>query len=279
MISVIAYIQSKTNLSKQEAWWILEHITKQNKEQLLLLDKTHLTEAQNNTIENWINKLTHESIPLSYLLETVPFGNLTIKVTPPILIPRPETEEWVSNVIQTLHPFKKEIKTILDIGTGSGCIALSLAKAFDTAHVTAIDINPQALKLAKQNAKYNELKNISFIESNLFDNIKDQTFDLIVSNPPYIDPAHKDNMSPTVTKWEDHQALFTDNKGLNIIKQILEQAKNNLNISNNLPFQLVLEFDHGQENIIAEYAAQHNWHCKIYKDLFGKNRTAYCKNI
>ena len=277
MISVIAYIQSKTNLCRQEAWWMLEHITKQSKEQLLLLNNDQLTKDQKESIKDCINKLTQKSVPLSYLLEAVPFGSLTIKVTPPILIPRPETEEWVNDVIQTLQPFKKEIKRILDIGTGSGCIGLSLAKAFDTAHVTAVDINTQALELAQQNAESNGIKNITFTKSNLFENINNQKFDLIVSNPPYIDPACKNNMSSTVTKWEDHQALFADNQGLTIIKQILEQAKNNLNPSTTLPCQLVLEFDHGQEDMITKYAAKHNWLCNVHQDLFGKNRTAYCK--
>ncbi len=277
MKNIISHIQANTNLSEQEAWWMLQHITKQSKEQLILQSSDQLSLTEKSIINEWINKLNQEATPLAYLIGFVPFLNLTVQVEPPILIPRPETEEWVAHIIQTLQPYKQNIKTILDIGTGSGCIGIALAKEFKDSHVIATDINPQALKLAQQNAINHGITNISFIQSNLFENLQNKTFDLIVSNPPYIDPIHTDTIIPQVKKWEDHKALFAQNKGLSIIEQLLEQSSNFFTKNNNLPFNLVFEFDHGQQDIIKNKATVHAYNCSIQKDLFQKYRVALCK--
>ncbi|MCX5924252.1 MAG: peptide chain release factor N(5)-glutamine methyltransferase [Candidatus Dependentiae bacterium] len=276
MKPIIKEIISKTNLSSQEAWWLLEHVTGKSKEELLFLHT--LTPQQQIILQECILKLTVDHMPLAYLLGFVPFLDLTIDVAPPILIPRPETEEWVHNVIQALKPHEKEIKNILDIGTGSGCIALALAYGFPQAHVTALDINPEALRLAKSNAEKNNISNFTFLQSDLFSAlINNQTFDLIVSNPPYINPDMAQTLSPQVKNWEDPQALFAPDQGLEIIEKILKNSALFLNPSTSLPCQLAIEIDQYHKDAALTLAESAGWDATAQKDCFGNWRTIWCK--
>lgn len=274
MKKYIDLIVQAASISESEAWWLLQHITNKNKAELLLGHK--LTTQEQHALNDAIKLLTHKYKPLSYILGFVPFLNLKIQVQPPILIPRHETEEWVEKIINAYGSKKNEIKTILDIGTGSGCIALALASHFPNAHVTAIDINPQALTLAAQNAQLNNIENISFLQSNLFESInKNQHFDLIVSNPPYIDSEKLNSLPKQVAQWEDHHALFTADHGLEIIKQILTIAPQFLT-KNDLSHQLIIEIDQDQKDLIIDFASKINWLIQPQKDSFGNWRTLWC---
>ena len=155
-----------------------------------------------------------------------------------------------------------------------------LACKFTKAKVTATDINLQALKLAKENATLNNIKNIEFIQSDLFEFItQNQKFDLIVSNPPYIDLACKDTMMPQVIKWEDRKALFCKQQGLYLINKIFTNAKTFINYNKQMPYQLVIEHDNGQEEKIKEISKQNDFSCTEKKDSFGNIRTSWCKLI
>lgn len=277
MITIVKLIQKKTFLSDQESWWMLEHITQKKKALLLHSSASSLSKQELLIINSWIKKLTQESIPLSYLLGSIPFLNLTINVKPPILIPRTETEEWVADLIQILQPHEQSIKTILEIGTGSGCIALALAKSFPNAMITATDINHQALNLAQDNATLNKVNNIKFINSDIFENINDLKFDIIVSNPPYIDPIHKKTILPQVLKWEDEKALFANKKGLDLIYKIMQNSRTHLHFQPILPYQIILEHDHDQHERINAFAKKQNLDCINKKDSFGKIRTSWLK--
>ncbi len=269
-------IQNQTNLSSQESWWLLEHITQKSQAELLLT--TNLNSSEIINLEHAIDQLKNQSKPLAYIIGFVPFLNLKIQVEPPILIPRPETEQWVAKIIADFASYQDEIKNICDLGTGSGCIALALAKNFPNAHVTAIDINAQALKLAQKNAELNNIKNISFIHSDLFEQISNnQKFDLIVSNPPYIDPKHLPTMMKQVIKWEDHGALFAPNHGLHIITQILQKSTQFLQKNSALPAQLILEIDHDQHAQVINLAQHFGWRAQAIQDSFGKLRTIWCQ--
>lgn len=280
MKSVLAHIIAQTNLNEQEAWWMLQHITNKTKAKLLFSEKESLSSAELEKINDWIAQLSEKSIPLTYLLGSIPFLDLTIKTKPPILIPRIETEEWVATLIKELQPHKEWIKSILEIGTGSGCIALALAKNFINSAVVATDINEQALQLAAENAKTNNITNVTFMQSDLFKNIpEDQTFDLIISNPPYIDPIHHETMAQQVIKWEDKGALFAEEGGLKLIKQIIHEAPKHLTNRPQLPYQLIIEHDSGQEREIALIAQKNSFACSSRKDLFNNVRTSWCKII
>lgn len=277
MKSIIKLIQEKTLLQEQEAWWMLEHITKKTRAALLHARSSSLSKQELCTIDDWIKKLSCQSMPLSYLIGSVPFLDLTINVVPPILIPRPETEEWVADLVEKMHAFKQNITSILEIGTGSGCIGLTLAKAFPAATVTAIDINPQALKLAQENATLNKINNVHFIQSDLFNNLNNLKFDLIVSNPPYIDPIHKKTIMPQVLEWEDEKALFANQEGLDLIYKIILSSKKHLHYQPDLPYQIILEHDHDQQEKIKFFAQKNGFICHNKKDLFGNFRTSWCK--
>ena len=289
MKTIIQKILASTSLNEQEAWWMLQHIIGKTRATLLHEHASNLSEEQLQTIDLWIQKLSTEFMPLSYLLGSVPFLDLMIKVQAPILIPRPETEEWVAILIQELQPHASKITTILEIGTGSGCIALALGQAFTHAAIIAVDINPAALKLAQENADLNKITNVTFIKSDLFSfssssdvirgSIHPQslTFDLIVSNPPYISTIHKKTMMPQVLQWEDEHALFAQDNGLHLIKEIIKQAPQHLRNNPSMPYQLVLEHDNGQQDTIKKIAQENGFDCTSKKDLFQNYRTSWCK--
>ena len=276
MNSFIKTITAQTSLSTQEAWWLLEHVTGKKKE--TLITQGSLSEQEQLSLQSLILKMKDEHMPLAYILGFVPFLDLKIHVKPPILIPRQETEQWIQELIEALKNEPAQNFSILDIGTGSGCIALALAKQFPLAHITAIDINRSALELARHNSKTNGISNITFIQSDLFASIHSGSrFDLIVSNPPYIDPSMIHSLSKEVKDWEDHAALFADNQGMAIIDKILQQADDFLKPCLNMPFQLVLEIDQYHKDGALSCAQNYDWSATACKDSFGNWRTLWCK--
>jgi release factor glutamine methyltransferase len=272
---LINRITTNTTLSNQEAWWLLEHITAQSREKLLTTNEVLKTQIEQ--LDQILMQIYKDKKPLAYILGFVPFLGLKIKVVPPVLIPRPETEEWIEKAVAMLQPMQNQPLKILDIGTGSGCIALALAHHLPSAQITAIDINPQAIALARENAKINNISNVNFLLSDLFKNIdKDQDFDLIVSNPPYIDSKFLPQLEPQVSGWEDHGALFADNKGLQMITQILKDSALFLTKNKKLPTQLIIEIDFNQKDAVLKIAQDLGWNCHAVQDAFGQWRTVWC---
>ena len=137
-------------LADQYAWWTLEEILEKTKTTLLVEKEIFISDEQKKQIESWIHKLTKENMPIQYLIGYVEFLDLKLFVKSPTLICRPETEELCDFLIAHLKKLANKNITILDIGTGSGCIALSLAKHIPTATIWAVDISKQALELAKK---------------------------------------------------------------------------------------------------------------------------------
>jgi len=207
------------------AWWFLEGITKKTRTQLITETSLSLTDIQLQQLQQWVHAHTVEQYPIQYLLGSVPFGPLEVLVEPPTLIPRPETEEWCFNLINALTPLAHTPLRILDMCTGSGCIALLLAKTFPHSTIYGADISDTALALAEKNATHNNIPNVRFFKSNLFEALnQDAPFDLIVSNPPYINPDVWHELSPMVSRWEDRGALVAANQGLEIIQSLVRKA-------------------------------------------------------
>lgn len=239
------------------AWWLLEGITKKKRSQLLLESSLTLSEAQEKQLKQWVHAHTIEQYPLQYLLGSVPFGPLEILVEAPTLIPRPETEEWCARLITALEPISKTPLRILDLCTGSGCIALWLAHALPQAQVYGIDIAHEALKLATRNAAHNNITNVRFLESDLFAALtQEDPFDLIVANPPYINPDVWHELSPMVSRWEDRTALVASQQGLEVIKNLLRYAPRHLTKQSSLTShgvpRLLVEIGYDQGEIVRK---------------------------
>jgi release factor glutamine methyltransferase len=180
-----------------------------------------------------------KEIPIQYLLGKTSFYGLDFEVNSYVLIPRPETEELVEWIIQSTSKLEKKDLKILDIGTGSGCIAISLAKNLPNASVFAIDVSENALATAQKNAITNKV-NITFITQNILEteDLKQQ-FDIIVSNPPYVRHLEKTEIKKNVLDNEPHLALFVeDNDALIFYKKIAELAQKNLSQNGKLFFEI-----------------------------------------
>ena len=222
-----------------------------SKVQLLLQPELVFTTLETETFFDTLEHLKQQK-PIQYILGETEFYGLRFMVNPHVLIPRPETEELVDYIVNSMNAevFKAsdskktcELK-ILDIGTGSGCIAISLAKHLPKAKVYAIDISEEALEVAKVNAKHNNV-DVQFIKADILNTpkwntfFKFQKFDVIVSNPPYVRVSEKATMKPNVLDNEPHLALFVDDEHpLQFYKAIINFAVNNLDHYGYLYFEI-----------------------------------------
>ncbi len=273
-------------LCTQYAWWALEAITEQSKTDLLMKREITLTQEQCDTLNSWIKSQVEHHIPLQYLLGSVPFIDCDILVEPPVLIPRPETEEWCLDLIKNLEQISHQDFRILDLCTGSGCIAIALAKTFPQAQIYASDISDAALVLAQKNAERNKVS-INFISSDLFASIpSDLTFDIIIANPPYIAENEWHQLDPSVKTWEDTTALVAPDNGVGMVKQIITDSvpfldRNSEIISYGIP-QLIIEIGHTQGEIVKKAFQKAGYkNVEIKKDESGKDRVAvgYSNNV
>ena len=196
----------------------------------IILNPEKVLEAEKlETFNSLINRRIKEKIPVQYLTNEAFFMGEEFYVDENVLIPRPETEILVEEVLKLVS---KNNAKIIDIGTGSGCIACMIAKNLEAASIFASDISEKALKIAELNAERLGVKDkITFINSDIFKNIgSTEKFDVIVSNPPYISILEKQNLQPEVVLHEPHRALFTeDEKGISFYEKLIFQAKNQLN--------------------------------------------------
>lgn len=177
--------------------------------------------------------------PVQYVTGMARFGDLLIKVSPSVLIPRPETEEMVQKICASM-PKEKPLR-IWDIGTGSGCIAIALAKHFENAEVIAFDVSEEALQMAMENAESNGAK-VTFVQDDIMNPTSvffAQPVDLVVSNPPYVCDSERAAMEANVLDWEPETALFVpDDDPLRFYRQILSLAKNQLNPQGQIWFEI-----------------------------------------
>ena len=175
-----------------------------------------------------IISILKEGKPYQQILgETYFYGNKFF-VDENVLIPRPETEELIELIESRLSHLKKEKLKILDVGTGSGCISISLAKIFPNAEVSSIDISEKALNIAQKNADFHKVK-INFIQKDYLNEKLDEIYDIIVSNPPYIDVLEREEISHSVKGFEPNIALFApENRVLAFYEKIAQDSENHL---------------------------------------------------
>ncbi|HTD98098.1 MAG TPA: peptide chain release factor N(5)-glutamine methyltransferase [Mucilaginibacter sp.] len=230
-----------------------------------------LTAEQSEKIEQLLARLKTGE-PLQYILGHTEFYGLPFKVNPSVLIPRPETEELVEWIISSVGSSQLTAGNILDIGTGSGCIAVSLKKNIKDANVSALDISAKALQTAKENAELNNV-DIDFILMDILNfnsEIEIQKFEIIVSNPPYVTLEDKKQMHSNVTDFEPHTALFVpENDPLIFYKAIADFAITNLEKGGLLFFEI--NENYGEQIVdLLTYKSFKN--IELRKDMSGKGR-------
>jgi release factor glutamine methyltransferase len=222
-----------------------------------------------------------QEIPIQYILGTTHFYGLEFDVNENVLIPRPETEELVEWIItNNLKTNLSNNLKILDIGTGSGCIAIALAKNIPQAQVFAIDVSEKALATAKKNAENNNVI-INFILKDILDIVNlsaveglEQQFDIIVSNPPYVRDLEKTEIKKNVLDNEPHLALFVDdNDALLFYRKIAVLAKKNLTENGRLYFEINQYLATETVELLEKMDFKN---IKLRKDIYGNNRMIYC---
>lgn len=227
-------------------------------------------------IADWSILVTElkKEIPIQYLLGKTNFYGLDFEVNSNVLIPRPETEELVEWIIKENSKVGKSNIKILDIGTGSGCIAISLAKNLPHAQVFAIDVSENALATAKRNAAANGVS-VTFLLQNILET-EDlmQEFDIIVSNPPYVRNLEKEEIKKNVLDYEPHLALFVaDNDALIFYRKISELAQINLRKNGSLYFEINQYL--GKETVeLLDNLGFKN--IELRKDIYDNDRMIFC---
>ena len=222
------------------------------------------TEEEKQFVEEIYKKLAAH-IPAQYIIGHAEFFGIQLKVDERVLIPRPETEEIV-DLILTENP-EKNLK-VLDIGTGSGAIALALAKNRPDWSVTAADISEDALELATENAKRQNL-DLTFIRTDCFSEISSK-YDIIVSNPPYISRSDEVEVGLNVLHSEPHLALFADEDGLAIYRRIGEDSKDNLNDGGKIYLEIGYKQGQSVPNLFRKNFPEKR--VRTLKDQFGQDR-------
>lgn len=257
-------ILQKENIAdaKIDAWYLLQMACKIDRNFYYLHEEDELTAEQQSEYESTVHKRA-EHVPLQYIIGEQEFMGLKFKVNSNVLIPRQDTETLVEEALRVAKPGMR----VLDLCTGSGCIIISLAKNVADISCTGSDISKQALLVAKENAKANEVE-VEWERSDLFENISG-TFDLIVSNPPYIPTGEIPGLMPEVRDFEPVDALDGKEDGLYFYRIITEKSPEYLTSDGYLYFEI--GYDQG-EAVSAMMRQCGYTQVEVIKDLAGNDR-------
>jgi release factor glutamine methyltransferase len=247
-----------------QAELLLAHVLKLPRMKLYLNFERALTDAETNSFRELVKRRAQRE-PLQHILGSTSFCGLEIAVNRSVLVPRPETEllaevGWQFLLESTLQrvPAREQPEgwtpTALDFGTGSGCIAIALAVKAPDARIVALDVSPEALEMAKQNAaRHNVANRVDFLQSNDFQ--PQSLFDLVVSNPPYIPSAEIETLEPEVRDYDPRGALDGGADGLDFYRRLAGEARGWLKPSG----KIMLEFGEGQADSIRGIFETENW--------------------
>ena len=277
MTETVAYIQDTLKdyypLSEIKAFTrlVMERVCDIQPHQFLLCKDKELSETEKTQIHNIVGRLAKYE-PLQYIFGKTDFYGFEFEVNPSVLIPRPETEELVELIVRD-YPKRKELD-ILDVGTGSGCIAITLKKLLDKSQVYALDVSEEALKTAKRNAVRNRAP-VTFFQGDILapsvtaDSIEEE-FDIIVSNPPYIMEKEKADMEPNVLDYEPSLALFVpDDNPLLFYHRITMFAEQKLKKKGYLYFEINEQMG---EQVVNMLRMMEFKSIELIQDLSGKDR-------
>lgn len=251
---------------------LISEITGFSPAQIIVNKNTIFSDEQVKLVHSFVEKLKKNE-PLQYVTGKTEFFGLKIITKPGVLIPRPETEELIEWIMQSLD--RRPNFDMLDIGTGSGCIALALKSVFENAHVSAMDISAEALEIAAENANVLSLP-ISFLQGDaLHLSAENSRWDVIVSNPPYIPTAEKEVMDSAVVDFEPHQALFVPDKDpLLFYRRIAEYAFSALRVNGLLFFEIHRDF--GQQCVAMLHETGFT-NVELRRDISGNDRMIKAK--
>jgi release factor glutamine methyltransferase len=238
----------------------------------LYRDNPLITEDIISKADEFLKRRTKRE-PLQYILGYTEFYGLKIKVGPGVLIPRPETELLVEEAIK-LFTVHRSLFTVLDLCTGSGCLALALAKEFPEAKVYGTDTSEVAIRYAKENVELNNINNVTFLKGDLFEPLKNLVFDLIVSNPPYIKKDDIKKLQSEIKDWEPIEALDGGEDGLDYYRSIIPPARGYLKEDGHL----ILELGAGQSDAVRKMAEDKGFkNISSVKDYAGIERIFIAK--
>lgn len=249
-----------------DAWALLSLVTGWSRAEYLMKQKLPMDDAQQERFQQLITRRA-QHIPLQYITGVQYFYGYQFKVTPDVLIPRYDTEVLIEKILETKQPFKK----VLDLCTGSGCIAITLAKELKTDVCVAVDISMEALQVADENAKNLDAE-VTFLYGDLYQPVKENqwgNFDLIVSNPPYIPSAVCEELMEEVRAHEPRLALDGKEDGLYFYRGIISEAGRYLKKDG----YLFLEIGHDQGLLVKEMLQEQGFQeVVIHQDLAGLDR-------
>ena len=228
-----------------DAELILSSVHGKSRENLLINSNFQLSSNQINSFNNLIFRRAIKKEPIAYLLNNKEFWSIKFKIDKNVLIPRPETEILVETAVKY---YKNKDPYVLDVGTGSGCIIISLLKELKKSKGIAVDVSNKALKIAVKNAKHNNTFNrIKFLNTSITQ-LSNFKFDLIVSNPPYIERHQLKNLDEDVKNFEPKIALDGGNDGLDVIRKVIYKSRKILKING----MLALEIGNGQYKKVSQ---------------------------
>jgi release factor glutamine methyltransferase len=248
---------------------LLAQVLQTDRKGLFLSYADIVPKEQQETFQNLLSRRI-KGEPVSYIIGRKEFWSLTFKVNPAVMIPRPETETLIE---ETLKIFSTQSSpSILEIGTGSGAISIALATELSQASIIAIDISPEALSAAEENAFSHGVRSIRFIKGNLFEPLdgENKIFDLIISNPPYIPTDAIPHLPPGIRNYEPLIAFDGGADGLEVYRKIIREAHNHLKNGGHL----LLEVGRGQYPVVSEIISENKKFSlpEIINDLSGIER-------
>ena len=252
---------------------ILSKVTNKKREEIILNINNKLKNKDITKFQKYLSR-RYEKEPMAYILGYKYFWKSKFLTNKSVLIPRPDTEIIIEETLKYL-PLDKS-KKILDVGTGSGCIIVSLLKERPKCTATAIDISKNAINVAKTNAKLHQLENkINFINIDI-DKYKSYNYDLIISNPPYINSIDLKRLDVDIKFHEPMLALSGGSDGFRVLKKVILKSKKLLKING----KLILEFGHRQKDQCSKMLNENGYYInQISKDLSGKDRCIVCTKL
>ncbi len=257
------YFSSKSiSNARLDAEWLLANVLNCTRLDLYLQFERILTPDERTQYREFVQRRTQRE-PVQYILGQAEFRGLVFQVTPDVLIPRPETELLVDAVLENIAGRPDKHLRVLDIGTGSGCIAVSVAKESPLTEVWAMEVSPEALKVARGNAASHGAE-IHFLQQDIFQPFVEKMprFDIVVSNPPYVAPVEKEILPPEVKNYEPSAALFTPGDGLNFYRQFIKIAPEILAPEG----FFILEMGYEKSNLINNLFTGNGYQTQIKKD-------------